>query len=101
MLKSPMTAALRQAPLTTFQTSSSTSNYLPVTKTLEDMKSTTSATSSKQEAQQKAVTIITSDKKGTSRRRPVLTTSASEMLLEARIVSLNTASMDAREEHKM
>jgi len=98
MLKSPITAALRQ-PLTTVQTSSSTSKYLLDTKTLEDMKSTASATPNKQEAPQKAMTTTNGDKKDTSRRRPVLTTLASETLLEARIKSINAASMYAKEEH--
>jgi len=36
-----------------------------------------------------------------SRRRPVLTTQAPKTLLKAKIFSLNSASADAREEHKL
>jgi len=36
-----------------------------------------------------------------SPRRPVLTTSASETLLKTKILSLNSVSADAREEHKL
>jgi len=43
MLKSPISAALRQPTLPTFQTSTPTSNYLADSKKLEDLKYTAPA----------------------------------------------------------
>jgi len=97
MLKSPISAALRQTTLPTFQTSTSTSNYLADSKKLEDLKQTAPASLDNW----KSLPKINVDKKDASRRRPILKTSASETLLEARIASINAAIMDAREEHKI
>jgi len=90
MLKSPLSAALRQP------TSTSTSNYLADSKKIEDLKHTAPASPNNLKS-----LLINIDKKDASRRRPILKTSASETLLEARIASFNAASMDAREEHKI
>lgn len=93
MLKSSTTAASSQL-LPTAQTSTSTSNHLPDTQTVEDLQPTAPK-------KRKAVIEINENKKDKSCRSPVLTTSASKMITEPRIASLNEENTFAREDHQM
>ncbi|XP_008185219.1 atypical protein kinase C-like [Acyrthosiphon pisum] len=96
MLKNRTAAASRQIPLPTAYASTFTSNYLLDTNTV-DMQSTALAIPKNKKLRQKIMKI----KKNMTCRSPVLMTSASNMTLEPRKVSINTTNIIAREEHNM
>lgn len=92
MLKAPMSAALCQ-PSQPF------SKPLPYESSLSPNTSTPVELQSPVAASPKVQQKSTSDSK--SRRRPVLTSSASQTLLETKIASLNTVSVNASKEHEL
>lgn len=101
MLKAPMSAALCQ-PLQPF------SKPLPYESSLSPNTSTPVELQSPVAASPKVQQKSTSDSKKTrspedpkSQRRPVLTSSASQTLLETKIASLNTVSVNASKEHEL
>lgn len=97
MLKAPVSTALRQPSQTLTQPLTHAGRIPLITNTLVEMQSPVPA-----------IPIVTSKLKSpkdsknvVSRRRPVLSTSASQTLLECRVAILNSASMNANEEHKL
>lgn len=95
MLKAPMSAALRQ-PSQPF------SQPLPYESSLPPNNSTPVKLMSPVVASSKVQYKSAGDTKNVqSRRRPVLTTSASQTLLEAKMASLNTESGNASKEHEL
>jgi len=96
MLKAPVSAALRQ-PSQTLTQPLTHADRIPInTNTLVEMQSPVPATP-------KVTSKLSpgDSKNVVSRRRPVLSTSASQTLLETRVAILNSASMNANEEHEL
>lgn len=91
MMKAQISVALCQSSLQTSLPTPSTLRVLPNTNMPEDIQPT--APSIKRKAAK--------NKTNMSRRRPVLTPLATESLLEAKKLALDTVGMDAREEHKL
>ncbi|KAF0692138.1 Uncharacterized protein FWK35_00034242 [Aphis craccivora] len=96
MLKAPMTAALRQPSQPFSQPLPYESSFLPYrsTPTTLELQSLVAVSS---KVQQRS----TDSKNFVSRRRPILTSSASQTLLETKIASLNTISVNANKEHEL
>ncbi|VVC42788.1 Zinc finger, C2CH-type [Cinara cedri] len=99
MLKTPISAVLRQPQLST-QIIPFTSSFSLYTETLEDMQPAAATTPN----QMKTMIIVTpqkGNKNDVSGRKPSLTTSASNILLKANVSTLHATNMDVREEHKL
>lgn len=94
MLKAPMSAALHQPSQPFSQPLPYDTSFLPNTSTPVELQSPVAASSKVQQRSTDSKNVV-------SRRRIVLTLSASKTLLETKIASLNTVSVNANKEHEL